>query len=73
MARNLSKIDINNMPDREFKVRIIKIPTGLEKRVESISETLNKTRNNIAEINNSIKDMRNRLDRENRRLEEAEE
>ena len=28
------------MPDREFKVMIIKIFTGFEKRVENISETL---------------------------------
>lgn len=27
------------MPDREFKVMIIKIFTGLEKRVEDLSET----------------------------------
>jgi len=30
------------MPDREFKVMIIKILTGLEKRVKDISETLKK-------------------------------
>ena len=30
------------MVGREFKVMIIKILTGLEKRVEDISETLNK-------------------------------
>lgn len=39
-ARGLSKTDISNMFDREFKVMIIKIRTGLEKRVENISETL---------------------------------
>jgi len=30
------------MPDREFKVMIIKILTGHEKRVKDISETLKK-------------------------------
>ena len=40
-ARDLSKADIT-MPDREFKVRIIKIFTVLEKRVEDIIETLTK-------------------------------
>jgi len=40
-ARDLSETDINNMPDREFKVMVIKILTGFEKRVENISETLN--------------------------------
>lgn len=40
MARDLSKTDINSMPAREFKATIIKILTGLEKRIENISETL---------------------------------
>ena len=35
-ARDLNKTNINNMPDREFKVIIIKILTGFEKRVEGI-------------------------------------
>ena len=39
-ARDLHKTDIN-MPDREFKVIIIKMLTRFEKRVEDISETLN--------------------------------
>ena len=36
-----AKKDISNMPDREFKVMIIKILTGLEKRPEDNSENLN--------------------------------
>ena len=32
----------SNIPEKEFKVIIIKILIGLEKRVEDISETLNK-------------------------------
>ena len=35
------------MPDREFKVMIINILTGLEKRVEDISGTLIKEIENI--------------------------
>ena len=51
LARELSKTNISNMPDRTFKVMIIRILTGLEKRVEHMSETLNtKIRNNIAKI-----------------------
>jgi len=43
------------MPDREFKVVIIKILTGLEKRLEDIRETLNKElENNISGMKNSI-------------------
>ena len=40
-ARDLSKIDISYMPDGEFEAMIIKILTGLEKRVEDISKTIN--------------------------------
>jgi len=62
------------MPDREFKVMTMKILTGLEKRVEDISETLNtEIRNNIAEIKGSIGEMRNTFDGMNNRLGEAEE
>lgn len=32
-VRGLTKMDISNIPDREFKVINIKILTGLEKRV----------------------------------------
>ena len=39
-ARELSEMDISNMPDKEFKVMVIKILTILEKKLEDISETL---------------------------------
>lgn len=56
MARDLNKTETNNMPYREFKVMIIKIPDltkkkkerkekilgGLEKKVEDFKETLKK-------------------------------
>ena len=39
------------MPERELKVMIIRILTGLDKRVKGMSDTLNtKIRNNTAEI-----------------------
>ena len=39
-ARDQSEMEKISMTDREFKVMIINILTGLEKRVEDISETL---------------------------------
>ena len=73
-ARNLSEIDISNMLDVEFKAMIIRILTGLEKRVEEISETLNtKIRNDILEIKGPVNEMRNMLDGMDNRLEESEE
>ena len=41
-ARDLSETEISNMPNKEFKVRIIKILTKIEKRVKYISKTLKK-------------------------------
>ena len=73
-ARGPSKTNINNMPDRGFKVMIIRIATGLEKREEGMSETLNpEIRNDIAEIKGSINEMRNMLDGMNSRMEIPEE
>jgi len=44
-ARELNEMEVNNMPDREFKVTVIKILTGHEKRVENLNETFKKDRN----------------------------
>ena len=41
-ARDLNEMQISNIPDREFKVTIIKILTGFEKKVVNINETINK-------------------------------
>ena len=58
IAKDLNKMEISNMPDREFQVMVIKILTGLEKTVEDLSETLNKEIENIkknqSEIKNSV-------------------
>ena len=40
MARDLSKTDINNVTDGEFKAIIIRILAGLGKRMEDFRETL---------------------------------
>ena len=40
MARDLNGTDVNNTPNGEFKTMIIRIFSGLEKRMKDISETL---------------------------------
>ena len=65
---------MKNTSDKEFKVMIIRILTGIENRVESMNETQNiKIRNKIAEIKGSINEIRNTPDGINNRMEEAEE
>ena len=69
--------DISSVSDREFKARIMRLLTGLEKRIEDMSETLNtKIRHDIADnkrLNKMRSKMRNTLDRMNSRLEEGEQ
>ena len=40
-------MEISNMHNKEFKVMVICIPTGLEKRVDALSENFNKEIENI--------------------------
>ena len=40
MARDRNGTDVNHTPNGEFKTMIIRIFSGLEKRMEDISETL---------------------------------
>ena len=74
IARDQSKMDVSNMPNREFKVIIIKVLTGFEKKVEDISETLNtQIKKNQSEIKNRINEIQYTLDGIKSKLDEAEE
>ena len=42
--RDLNEMKISNMPNREFNVVVIKILTGLEKRMDSLSDTQQRDR-----------------------------
>ena len=42
ITRELNEMEINNMPDKEFKVMFIEILIRLKKRVEDFSNILNK-------------------------------
>jgi len=53
-------MEISNKPDREFKVMVIKILTGLEKRLEDLNDTLDRDRKHKKEpirdeFNNKLK------------------
>ena len=71
-ARELSETNERNMSDKEFKVMIIRILTGLEKRGENMSQTLNtEIKNNIAEIKDTINEIRNMLDERSSRVKQT--
>ena len=46
-AKVQNKTEISNMPDKKFKVIVIKTLTGLEERLDKFSEILNKEIENI--------------------------
>ena len=75
--RDLSRTYISNMPEGEFQAAIMKILTGLEKRMEDISETLTieikEFKRNHSEMKNAMNEIKNRPDAMNSRLEEAKE
>ena len=43
----MNEMEISNMPNGEFKAMVIKVLTGLEKRVEDFNDTPNKETVNI--------------------------
>ena len=73
--REVNKMDISNMLDRELKVMVIKILTGLEQGAEVLSETLNKGIENIKENQSERKnstEIKNTQNGTNSRPEETE-
>ena len=74
----LNKVKINNLPDKEFKVMIIKMLNELgRRRMDEHSEDFNKEVENIkknqAELKNTITEMKNALEGINSRLDDTEE
>lgn len=47
-ARELKETEISNMPDEEFEIMVINILTGLKRRAEDVSRTLNNEVENIS-------------------------
>ena len=77
-AKELIKTDINNITEQEFRVIVIWLITGLEKKSiedsrESIAAEIKDLRNSHDELRNSINEMQNKLDTVTARLEETKE
>ena len=66
-------MEISNLPDKGFKAMVIKMLTGLERRMNEVNDNLNKDRKykNQSELKNTIT-MENALGNQHR-LEDAEE
>jgi len=70
-------MEISNMPNREFKVMVVKILTGHEKEwrisVRSPNKEIENLKKNQSEMKNSITKNKNTGEGINSRLEETEE
>ena len=69
--------EIGSIPEKEFRVMIVKMIQNLGNRMEKIQETFNKdlkeTKSKQTMMNNTINEIKNSLERINHRITEAEE
>ena len=79
--RQLNEVEIGNLPEKEFRIMILKMIQNLGKRmeakIEKMQEMFNKDleglKNKQTEMNNKITEMKNTLEGVNSRITEAEE
>ena len=81
LEEQLNEVGIGNLPEKEFRIMIVKMIQDLGKRmeakIEKMQEMFNKDleelKNTQTEMNNTITEMRNTLEGINSRITEAEE
>ena len=79
--KQLNEVEIGNLPEKEFRIMIVKMIQDLRKRmeakIEKMQEMFNKDleelKNKQTEMNNTITEMKNTLEGINSRITEAEE
>ena len=69
--------EIGSLPEKEFRIMIVKLIQNLGNRMEKIKETFNKDLEELktkqTEMNNTINEIKNSLEGINSRITEAEE
>ena len=77
-----NEVEIGNLPEKEFRIMIVKMIQDLGKRMEAkiekmqemlINKDLEELKNKQTEMKNTITEMKNTLEGINRRITEAEE
>ena len=79
--KQLNEVEIGNLPEKEFRIMIVKMIQDLRKRmeaqIEKMQEMFNKDleelKNKQTEMNNTITEMKNTVEGINSRINEAEE
>ena len=79
--KQLNEVEIGNLPEKEFRILIVKMIQDLRKRMEAKIENMQKMfnkhleelKNKQTEMNNTITETKNTLEGINSRITEAEE
>ena len=79
--KQLNKVEIGNIPEKEFRIMIVKMIQDLGKRMEAKIENmqemfnrdLEELKNKQTEMNNTITEMKNTLEGNSSRITEAED
>ena len=62
----INEEEIGKLPEKEFRIMIVKMTKNLENRMEKMKESINKNleklKNKHTEINNTITEIKNTLD-----------
>jgi len=73
----INEEEIGKLPEKEFRIMIVKMIKNLENRMEKMQESINKDlkelKNKHTEKNNTITEIKNTLEGINSRISEAEE
>ena len=76
MEVQINEEEIGKLPEKEFRIMIVKIIKNLENRKEKMQESLNKDleelNNKHTETNNTITEIRNTLEGTSRRIPDSE-
>ena len=73
----INEEEIGKLPEKEFRIMIVKMIKNLENKMEETQESMNKDleelKNKHAETNHTITDIKNTLEEINSRISEAED
>ena len=72
----INEEEIGKLPEKEFRIMIVKMIKNLESKLEKMQESINRDlelKNKHAETNSTITEIKNTLEGINSRISEAEE
>ena len=73
----INEEEIGKIPEKEFRIMIVKMIKNLENRMEKMQESINKDledlKNKHIEMNSGVTEIKNTLEEINSRISEAEE